>query len=152
METKHCSHCERTLPRTAFRPRDKSKPDGYVMSRCADCVREIDRRSHRTSAQRNAARRERLTGWGEIEYGMAKITQRGRCAICSGEMRPAHSDHCHDTGQTRALLCGPCNKGLGMFADDPARLRAAASYIERHRALHADEERVTRRGEARTNG
>jgi hypothetical protein len=35
----------------------------------------------------------------------------------------------------RALLCGNCNKALGCMADDPARLRAAADYLEHWAAL-----------------
>jgi hypothetical protein len=42
-------------------------------------------------------------------------------------------DHCHDTGAVRALLCIQCNAGLGHFDHNPARLRAAASYVERFR-------------------
>jgi len=57
--------------------------------------------------------------------------QQGRCAICERPMDQPHVDHCHDTGKVRGLLCSSCNNGLGRFADDPARLRAAATYLER---------------------
>ncbi len=61
--------------------------------------------------------------------------QNGGCAVCgateSGDpRRPAlHVDHCHETGAIRGLLCMPCNNGLGMFADSPSRLQAAAAYL-----------------------
>lgn len=70
-----------------------------------------------------------LEQWDEMV-----LVQEGRCDICE---LPAELvvDHCHDTKNVRALLCGICNAGLGQFKDDPARMRAAADYIERHRAV-----------------
>lgn len=61
--------------------------------------------------------------------------QLGRCAICAEELiagKHTHTDHCHRTGKVRGMLCATCNVGLGHFKDDPARLRAAAHYLEAH--------------------
>jgi hypothetical protein len=38
-------------------------------------------------------------------------------------------DHCHNTGVFRGILCNKCNRGIGLLEDDPARCRAAASYL-----------------------
>jgi Recombination endonuclease VII len=82
-----------------------------------------------------------------VEDYEAKLTaQGGVCALCGREpgVRPKrdggappalHADHDHETGKYRDLLCTTCNTGLGCLQDDPALLRAAAEYIERHRAL-----------------
>lgn len=82
--------------------------------------------------------KQRLSKYGvTLDWYNAQIErQGGRCAICqevpTGE-RPWHVDHCHDSGIVRELLCGPCNTGLGHMRDNPAVLRAAADYLERHR-------------------
>ena len=56
--------------------------------------------------------------------------QSGRCAICGDEpRRRLDIDHNHDTDVVRGLLCGLCNRGLGLFRDDPQRLLAAANYL-----------------------
>jgi len=57
----------------------------------------------------------------------------GQCQICgvAGSImdKPLHIDHCHDTQQVRGLLCGHCNRGIGLISD-PALLRRAAAYLE----------------------
>jgi hypothetical protein len=35
--------------------------------------------------------------------------------------------------QVRDLLCGNCNRGLGLFKENPSLLTAAAWYLERHK-------------------
>lgn len=71
---------------------------------------------------------EQYQGW--------KSRQNGLCVICGqlAEGKNGHTDHDHETGQLRDLLCGNCNRGIGAFHDNPVLLRAAAEYIERHRA------------------
>jgi hypothetical protein len=73
------------------------------------------------------------------KYGLTRqelellLAQNEQCAICGGDWdaKGPHVDHDHATGRLRGILCGNCNNGLGRFHDDPARLRAAAAYLER---------------------
>lgn len=70
-------------------------------------------------------------------------SQGGGCAICGGQSRngdrlSVDHDHacCPQRGRScgqcvRGLLCADCNRSIGMMADDPQRLRAAADYLER---------------------
>jgi Recombination endonuclease VII len=39
-------------------------------------------------------------------------------------------DHNHATGEFRGWLCDTCNRGLGLFNDDPILMRKAANYVE----------------------
>ncbi len=59
--------------------------------------------------------------------------QGGRCAICGSQVALA-VDHCHATGVVRALLCGSCNGGLGLFRDSVSRLESAIAYLHEHAA------------------
>lgn len=57
--------------------------------------------------------------------------QNGVCAICkrSEERRTLAVDHNHKTGKVRGLLCGSCNRALGLFNDDPEILATAREYV-----------------------
>jgi Autographiviridae endonuclease VII len=93
--------------------------------------------------QANAAYRERhaltriarLYGLSEEQYRRLLKAQKGVCAICKRppRRRALCVDHCPVTQQVRRLLCDNCNTGLGLFGDDPSRLRAAAAYLVRAR-------------------
>ncbi|WP_415651065.1 endonuclease VII domain-containing protein [Rhodococcus qingshengii] len=71
-------------------------------------------------------------GMTQDEYDQLMDSQGGCCAICkSSDVDVWHIDHCHTTGRVRGILCPHCNRGLGMFRDQPQFLRDAALYLER---------------------
>jgi hypothetical protein len=53
-----------------------------------------------------------------------------KCWICGREQVSLFLDHDHLTGYVRGLLCPSCNRGIGMFVDDPALLQNAVVYLK----------------------
>jgi len=81
--------------------------------------------------------------YGETGLEVEQRRQAGDgCDACGRRIEPMAIDHCHATGQTRGLLCKPCNFILGIVEDDPDRLRLLADYLEAFSDsldLHLDE-------------
>lgn len=68
----------------------------------------------------------------EAQYEQMLEVQGGRCAIClggPGKERLLHIDHCHQSGVVRALLCGPCNRTLGVYE---SIVEKAAAYLAQY--------------------
>lgn len=133
---KVCPRCKVWKPREGFH-KTRSKKDG-LQSHCKGCGtasngrwsaanpgrrREISRKSHL----------KRMYGMAPAAYEAMYSTQKGCCCIC-GEHHPRLCvDHDHATGRVRALLCDPCNHGVGSFRDRPDVIRKAAEYVEQHK-------------------
>lgn len=65
------------------------------------------------------------------DYNSMQKAQNNSCAICGNiDDSRLHVDHCHNTNNVRGLLCGKCNRGLGMFDDSPETLHKAIKYLE----------------------
>jgi hypothetical protein len=66
-----------------------------------------------------------------MKYEEMLKKQNGVCAICSSAAIKGSLpvDHCHKTNKIRGLLCENCNRGLGLFKDEPEFLIRAANYI-----------------------
>lgn len=73
-----------------------------------------------------------------IKYEEMRLLQNGQCLICKvhdSELRVSlNVDHCHDTGKVRGLLCGNCNRGLGLFKSRRDLLESASLYLERNQS------------------
>ena len=69
------------------------------------------------------------------DYGLtanevdAMIAERGsRCDLCHQVARLC-IDHNHDTNEVRGMLCGSCNKALGLLGDNIVGVQMAMSYL-----------------------
>lgn len=141
MAQKLCPRCQEEKPLDEFPVRKRSNGSSRRHSYCPPCRREISSewRKNNLEKDRLAHHKNHIKTRYGLDYAdferMVK-EQNNCCAICGyQEARPEynlHVDHCHKSGKVRALLCGPCNKGLGCFRDNPQTVRAAANYLEEH--------------------
>lgn len=63
----------------------------------------------------------------------AMLMQQGGCAVCgsgnSGTYKDWQTDHSHQTGKVRGILCIQCNIMLGAARDSIQTLSAAIAYL-----------------------
>lgn len=124
---------------------------------CVQCERDSSRaamRAKRAASPVTVRRREvaakllKNFGLTESQYEQMFARQKGRCAICPGELISrlddsrelrkgmsgtskmiARVDHDHKTGAVRGLLCSDCNLLLGKARDDEKILLSAVRYL-----------------------
>lgn len=133
-----CWKCREAKPPGNFH-RNYSVPSGYS-GKCKDCQqrdRYIQYRRDPGAAYR-AVRKCKLKqqyGLTVAAYNQMVADQGGGCAICGKEPNGKNLvvDHDHSTNIVRGLLCGSCNRGIGLLQDSPDMLRAALAYLEKER-------------------
>jgi hypothetical protein len=60
--------------------------------------------------------------------------QHGLCAICARPprgKRPLDVDHDHESGRVRGLLCGNCNRAIGLLDENPIFSIVQTEYVTR---------------------
>jgi Recombination endonuclease VII len=126
-----CADCGADKPLEDF-PRNRNTSTGRHCY-CKPCHnargRESRQRLYGGSRHYHLVRKY---GIGAAEVDALIAQQGGLCPIC--KKRPAiHVDHDHASEKVRAILCEPCNGGLGQFKEDPLIIRKAAAYLRRSR-------------------
>jgi hypothetical protein len=99
----------------------RTSKDG-LRSRCKQCD--------------TAAYREKKYGISPEAFAAMLAAQDCLCAACGapiGESSPL--DHCHVSGQVRAILCNACNVTLGLFGENRLRLQGLLKYLKATRQL-----------------
>lgn len=75
---------------------------------------------------------KRAYGITLAERDQMLAAQGGVCGICKTDSpgpRDWHTDHCHDTGRVRGILCHSCNTGIGGLKHNAAFLSNAIQYL-----------------------
>lgn len=115
-----CIDCNNYKPVSEFHKNKKN----HTNSVCINCGKERSKTYHKSYYKYE-------------KYGITKKyfdniqeAQLGKCAICNTSiLQEGHIDHCHTTGKVRGILCGKCNKGLGLFNDNVNYLTNAIKYL-----------------------
>ncbi len=137
---KTCTKCNETKPLTEFRSRGGSQKHLYK-SKCNKCLYFehrywIDNNPDKVQGYREKdswtlAKRCHRRGITPEELIDVYQRQEECCAICKIHITLENSaiDHNHTTDEFRGVLCKKCNRGLGLFNDNPDILQNAADYL-----------------------
>lgn len=94
-------------------------------------VGRINENKYRKGSYLKVGQIRRLQRYGVSpeEFDVMIKRQQGKCAICLKIDNKLHIDHCHTTGRVRGLLCGNCNRALGLLKDNTTFLAKAIEYL-----------------------
>ncbi len=155
-----CGKCGEVKPLAHFPRRGKDITSKTRTSSCKKCRAAYMVAWKNASPERRDYDRRKAKEWQakypryvqqtklRLAYGMTiaqydalVLEQGGVCAICrcedrdivkkSGKRRSLAVDHCHETGTVRGLLCGDCNRALGLVKESPVTLVKMISYLTR---------------------
>lgn len=74
------------------------------------------------------------------QYQKMLVDQNYNCAICKTSqeqlIKRLAVDHNHKTNEIRGLLCGSCNRALGLFKENYEVISSAAEYMARSRGYN----------------
>ena len=89
-------------------------------------IKEVSKRSYEKFGP------YRLYGLTRDAVHAMSENQNAMCAIC-GEIKQLTVDHDHVTNKVRGLLCGSCNRGIGLFHESVDSLNKAIQYLIMHK-------------------
>ncbi len=130
--THRCPDCGNEYPRTLeYFHANRTSPSGF-QTYCKKCQYSQGAKYRTGPKRRLVMRRSHLRrkyGISLEDYQAMADKQNQLCAIC-GEKKDLHVDHNHASGMIRGLLCGDCNRALGLFSDSTDVLRKAILYLD----------------------
>lgn len=135
---KRCLRCHHEKPLSAFF-KNAALEDGLTIY-CKECVRLMCRDwERRNPAKHRGYRLKSKYGLSHERFALILSDQQGRCDICRRDITArgaAHVDHDHGTNKVRGLLCGSCNRAIGLLQHDPFIVHEAAGYLETFEEFH----------------
>jgi hypothetical protein len=117
---KTCSRCKEEKPLEQFHKHLNAS--GKRQSLCKVCTK--------------ITTLERRYGVTPAHYERLLKVSNGKCQGCNKLCRRLQLDHCAKSGKVRGLLCGKCNRALGLCDHDPGILRGLAEYLDKPRRTH----------------
>jgi len=119
----------------AWKKRNAKKISAYNRKHYEENIDKIKKYKKANSKSQRKYFLKSLYGIDIKEYNRLFEIQHGKCAICgkhqTEEKKALSVDHCHATGAVRGLLCGNCNRGIGMLGDDIENLKCAIIYLNK---------------------
>lgn len=112
---------------------------GYIRRACQECTNKKARENRKKRGKQHlervrVTRLKRKYGLTPEDYNKLYTQQQGKCFICqtyeSELKQPLNVDHDHKTHIVRGLLCSNCNRGIGMFKDNPDTFLRAYVYLK----------------------
>jgi len=129
----YCAKCKKEKPICEFSKDKYRRINGVSVycKKCASKINKLDYKLHEERFRNNDLKKK--FGISLSKYNDLLNLQNGVCAIC-GKLneynRRLSVDHNHKTNEVRGILCDLCNRGLGVFKDDPMILSKAIKYLE----------------------
>lgn len=105
-------------------------------NRCKSCKRahykkkmgiRVEKVKYKSVVDKSRLRKEYNISLEELK--ILEINQNFSCAICKLDNQKLCIDHCHTTGKVRGLLCGSCNRGIGLLKENISTLNNAVRYL-----------------------
>lgn len=133
---KICSKCKEEKPFSEFY-KDKRKPDGLHYS-CKQCKTDYDAKKKAENPRWHADRvRKSKYGISADAWNKLFAFQDFRCAICRRDTPIGktgwHTDHDHNSGKVRGILCLDCNVVVGKIENGwPVIVPEIEEYLKHH--------------------
>ena len=104
----------------------------YKKSVKGKLAEEKYRMSHKKMINKRIWKRNLKIRYGITEDNYKELLKKqvGKCAICDKKEAILNIDHNHKTGRVRGLLCGSCNRALGLMKDNAEFLVKAIDYLK----------------------